>query len=122
MQNYAGITEQNICFSFGFLCNESRHLFKAIAIRVLTRAPRRYSLPRVRTLAHISDIHFGRQVPAVTEAIIPDILAAKPDILVNSGDFTMRARSSQFASARDFQAALPTPHTASCERSSASLE
>ena len=35
----------------------------------------------MRTLAHISDIHFGREIPAVTEAVIADILAAKPDIL-----------------------------------------
>ena len=63
----------------------------------------------MKTLAHISDVHFGRDVPAVAEGVIADIVAAKPDILVNSGDFTMRARRGQYAAARDFMARLPTP-------------
>jgi 3',5'-cyclic AMP phosphodiesterase CpdA len=63
----------------------------------------------MRLVAHISDIHFGRDQPAITEAVIADILAAKPDILVNSGDFTQRARRRQYAHARDFMAKLPTP-------------
>ncbi len=63
----------------------------------------------MRPLAHISDIHFGRHQPAITQAVISDILSAKPDIIVNSGDFTQRARRRQYAAARDFMVKLPGP-------------
>src|SRR3954471_18203282 len=63
----------------------------------------------MRTIAHISDIHFGRDQPAVTEAVIADIIAAKPDIVVNSGDFTQRAKLAEYAAARDFMAKFALP-------------
>ncbi len=63
----------------------------------------------MKTLAHISDIHFGRDQPDVTEACIRDVVAAKPDIVINSGDFTQRARRAQYAKAREFMAKFPTP-------------
>jgi 3',5'-cyclic AMP phosphodiesterase CpdA len=34
----------------------------------------------MRTLVHISDIHFGREIPAVADALIADILSARPDV------------------------------------------
>ena len=61
------------------------------------------------TIAHISDLHFGRHDPAATEALAADIAAIRPDVVVNSGDFTQRSRRSQWALARDFMAALPSP-------------
>ncbi|MFI5380260.1 MAG: metallophosphoesterase family protein [Tepidisphaerales bacterium] len=62
------------------------------------------------TIAHISDLHFGRHDPAVAEALAADIAGIRPDVVVNSGDFTQRSRRRQWALARDFMAKLPSPH------------
>lgn len=63
----------------------------------------------MRTLAHLSDLHFGRIDPAVLEPLRTAVLAAKPDLIAISGDFTQRARRKQFAAAREFLDALPAP-------------
>jgi 3',5'-cyclic AMP phosphodiesterase CpdA len=63
----------------------------------------------VRTVLHLSDLHFGRTNPA---ALAPLLAAAKeiaPDLVVVSGDLTQRARAWQFREARDFLARLPQP-------------
>ena len=56
----------------------------------------------MKTLAHISDLHFGREDPALVEALVQTLADAKPDILVVSGDFTQRAKKRQFRAARAF--------------------
>ncbi|MGA2497284.1 MAG: metallophosphoesterase [Tepidisphaeraceae bacterium] len=61
------------------------------------------------TIVHISDLHFGRHDPAATQALAVDIAAIRPDVIVNSGDFTQRSRRRQWALARDFVATLPAP-------------
>lgn len=61
------------------------------------------------TLAQISDLHFGTEVPAVAEALVADLQARPPSLLVISGDLTQRARGKQFAAARDYLARLPKP-------------
>lgn len=53
-------------------------------------------------LAHLSDVHFGRHDPATVTAVLADLDAARPDLVVVSGDFTQRARRSQFREARAF--------------------
>ncbi len=53
-------------------------------------------------IAHISDTHFGTEVPAVVEALLALTRQHPPDLLVLSGDVTQRARASQFAAARAF--------------------
>lgn len=58
-------------------------------------------------IAHVSDPHFGTEVPVVRDALHADLLAASPDLLLVTGDITQRARRAQFAAARDFLAALP---------------
>jgi 3',5'-cyclic AMP phosphodiesterase CpdA len=63
----------------------------------------------VRTIAHLSDPHFGRLRQATVQALITAVEAAKPDLLVVSGDLTQRATSSEFKQARDFLSALPSP-------------
>jgi 3',5'-cyclic AMP phosphodiesterase CpdA len=63
----------------------------------------------LRTLAHISDLHFGRLDRATLPALATSIIAAKPDIVVVSGDLTQRARRQEFADARRFLETLPTP-------------
>ncbi|MGF1456292.1 MAG: metallophosphoesterase family protein [Alphaproteobacteria bacterium] len=61
-------------------------------------------------LAHISDLHFGRTVPAVVDALVDQLNSQRLDIVVVGGDLTQGARHREFAEARDFLDAL-TPAT-----------
>ena len=63
----------------------------------------------VLRIAHISDPHFGTEVPVVRDALRADLLAAPFDLLLVTGDITQRARRAQFAAARDFLAELSMP-------------
>lgn len=60
------------------------------------------------TILHISDLHFGPYyVPRVGEALVEAVHALEPDILVNSGDFTQRAKREQFEEAWRYMARMP---------------
>lgn len=61
------------------------------------------------TLAHISDLHFGTEIPDVAAALRAELAADRPALVVISGDLTQRARSRQFAAAADYLKSLPTP-------------
>jgi 3',5'-cyclic AMP phosphodiesterase CpdA len=63
----------------------------------------------MKTVAHLSDLHFGREDAVVAEGLIADLLAMRPDLLVVSGDLTQRARPEQFQAARAFLERLPFP-------------
>lgn len=63
----------------------------------------------MRTLVHLSDLHFGRIDEALLEPVIATVTAIKPDVVVVSGDLTQRARSYQFKEAREFLDKLPSP-------------
>src|SRR5215203_2252501 len=63
----------------------------------------------MRTIAHISDIHFGRTDPPVVEGLVKDLAGRHPSLLVMSGDFTQRARERQYRDAAAFMARLPGP-------------
>jgi 3',5'-cyclic AMP phosphodiesterase CpdA len=63
----------------------------------------------MKTIAHISDLHFGKIDPPVAQGLITDLSERHPTLLVVSGDFTQRARSGQFAQARDYLKRLPVP-------------
>lgn len=63
----------------------------------------------MKTIAQISDLHFGTEIPQVTEALVADLHALHPSLVVISGDLTQRARGRQFAAARDYLARLPRP-------------
>jgi 3',5'-cyclic AMP phosphodiesterase CpdA len=63
----------------------------------------------VRTIAHLSDLHFGAADPVVVEALLTAVAAIAPDLVVVSGDLTQRARRRQFLRARAFLDALPQP-------------
>ncbi len=54
------------------------------------------------TIVHISDTHFGTEVPPVVEALRQTINNLKPGIVILTGDITQRARPSQFKAAADF--------------------
>jgi len=63
----------------------------------------------MRTIAHLSDPHFGRVERATVQALIATVTEAKPDIVVVSGDLTQRAKEREFQEARQFLEALPSP-------------
>jgi 3',5'-cyclic AMP phosphodiesterase CpdA len=63
----------------------------------------------LRTIAHISDLHFGRVDHAILPALAKAVTAANPDVVVVSGDLTQRARPREFAEARGFLNTLPSP-------------
>ena len=63
----------------------------------------------MRSIVHLSDIHFGRVNSAVISPLIETIIKINPDLLAVSGDLTQRARSHQFKEARAFLDALPKP-------------
>ncbi|TFZ59440.1 metallophosphoesterase [Methylorubrum sp. Q1] len=63
----------------------------------------------MRRVAHISDLHFGRTDPAVVEALVAELNRDPPDLIVASGDFTMRARRKEYVAARAFLDRLTAP-------------
>lgn len=63
----------------------------------------------MRAIAHLSDLHFGRLDRAILPALIAAVDAAKPDVVVVSGDLTQRARRREFEDARKFLDDLPSP-------------
>jgi len=63
----------------------------------------------MRTLVHLSDLHFGRVDEQLISPLISAVTAIKPDLVAVSGDLTQRARSQQFREARAFLDALPQP-------------
>jgi 3',5'-cyclic AMP phosphodiesterase CpdA len=63
----------------------------------------------MRTIVHLSDLHFGRVDPLLLDPLVHTVNAARPDVLAVSGDLTQRARNNQFIEARAFLDRLPTP-------------
>lgn len=63
----------------------------------------------MRTIVHLSDLHFGRVDPRILPPLLGAVTAAQPDLVVVSGDFTQRARVQEFKDAARFLAALPGP-------------
>jgi 3',5'-cyclic AMP phosphodiesterase CpdA len=63
----------------------------------------------MRTLLHLSDLHFGRVDPAIVPALLEFIDSIKPDLVAISGDLTQRARTAEFMEAKKFVDAIPFP-------------
>ena len=63
----------------------------------------------MRTIAHVSDLHVGREDPRVVEAALEDLAIHRPELVVVSGDLTQRARRVQFQAARAFLDRFPAP-------------
>lgn len=63
----------------------------------------------MRRIAHISDLHFGCTDRAVVEGLVAELNADRPDLVIASGDFTMKARRSEFRQAAAFLARLTSP-------------
>ncbi len=53
-------------------------------------------------IVHLSDLHFGAHDEAIVMAVLDEVDAARPDLVIISGDFTQRARTEQFQQACQF--------------------
>lgn len=63
----------------------------------------------MRTIVHLSDLHFGRVDEDLLAPLTEFLRNAHPDLVVVSGDLTQRARSAEFIAARAFLDGLPVP-------------
>jgi 3',5'-cyclic AMP phosphodiesterase CpdA len=63
----------------------------------------------MRTLVHLSDLHFGSIRDTAVTPLIECVARIQPDVVAVSGDLTQRARREQFRAARDFLAQLSAP-------------
>lgn len=63
----------------------------------------------MRTIIHLSDLHFGRVDPAILAPLVRFVGQVKPDLVAVSGDLTQRARNAEFLAAKEFLAAIPFP-------------
>ena len=56
----------------------------------------------MRTIVHLSDLHFGRLDERILPPLLERIRTIQPDLVAVSGDLTQRARRRQFLQARGF--------------------
>jgi len=63
----------------------------------------------VRTIVHLSDLHFGRVDREVLQPLADRVRALEPHVVVVSGDLTQRAKPGQFREAKAFLDSLPHP-------------
>ena len=63
----------------------------------------------MRTIVHLSDVHFGRVDERLVDPLVDAVRAIAPDLVAVSGDLTQRARRAQFRQARAFLDRLPAP-------------
>jgi len=64
----------------------------------------------MRTIAHLSDLHFGRADPVVVEGLLRDLALRRPSLIVISGDLVQRAGPRHFTAARAFLERLEQPY------------
>ena len=63
----------------------------------------------MRTIVHLSDLHFGRLDERIIPPLLDQIDRLAPDLVAISGDLTQRARRQQFEHARAFLNRIPYP-------------
>lgn len=63
----------------------------------------------MRTLVHLSDLHFGKVDPALLDPLRELVHKIAPQVVVVSGDLTQRAKSEQFEQAKAWLDTLPGP-------------
>jgi 3',5'-cyclic AMP phosphodiesterase CpdA len=63
----------------------------------------------MRTIVHISDLHFGAEDPRIVAGLTEEIAGFHPSVVVISGDLTQRARKRQFEAAGAFIRRIPVP-------------
>ena len=60
----------------------------------------------MKTILHLSDLHFGTESPPVLTALTRQIINMEPDVVAISGDLTQRARRREFLAAKRFIEAI----------------
>jgi 3',5'-cyclic AMP phosphodiesterase CpdA len=63
----------------------------------------------MKTIAHLADLHFGRNDTGVLSALAETLARLQPDIVTIAGDLTHHARASEFEAARQYLESLPSP-------------
>ena len=63
----------------------------------------------MRTVVHLSDLHFGRVDDTLLEPLSRLVNELNPNVVVVSGDLTQRAKDEQFKQARAWLDTLPGP-------------
>ncbi|MFL6590192.1 MAG: metallophosphoesterase family protein [Chthoniobacterales bacterium] len=63
----------------------------------------------MRTIIHLSDLHFGRIDPPILAPLVKFIGEMRPDVVAISGDLTQRARTAEFLAAKEFLESIPFP-------------
>lgn len=63
----------------------------------------------MRTIAHLSDLHFGRIDETILDPLRQHLEELRPHVVVVSGDLTQRARRREFRDARAYLDTLPKP-------------
>jgi 3',5'-cyclic AMP phosphodiesterase CpdA len=63
----------------------------------------------MRTLVHLSDLHFGRVEANVLQPLSAMMWQIQPDLIVISGDLTQNATEREFLEVRKFLSTLPEP-------------
>lgn len=63
----------------------------------------------MRTIVHLSDLHFGSVLTPTLEPLLARVHDLTPDLVIVSGDLTQRAREQQFRDAQAYLARLPRP-------------
>jgi 3',5'-cyclic AMP phosphodiesterase CpdA len=63
----------------------------------------------MKTIVHLSDLHFGNADNKRIPGLIAQIKALHPDLVIISGDLTERATESQYNEAKEFISALELP-------------
>jgi 3',5'-cyclic AMP phosphodiesterase CpdA len=66
----------------------------------------------MRIIAHMSDLHFGRVRNEIVQALLADVAAVSPTLVVISGDLTQRASRAQYEAAEAFLGRMPVPWVA----------
>src|SRR4051812_14942524 len=61
----------------------------------------------MRTIVHLSDLHFGTVNSSILQPLIAAIHETNPDLVAISGDLTQRARTEEFIAARAFLDDIP---------------
>lgn len=67
----------------------------------------------MRVIAHLSDLHFGTEDPAIAVALLRELdgtSAPAPSLVAISGDLTQRAKEEEFHACRGFLDMLPGPY------------
>ena len=63
----------------------------------------------MRTIVHLSDLHFGRVDQDLLRPLQELVVKLAPDVVVVSGDLTQRAKTAEFKAARAWLDTLPGP-------------